>query len=147
MTRDQALLGFLSDRLADSDAPDQLAEVTRGADAGDGQLRVALVGARVRPIRRAGNPDAPARAYLALEAISSERGIPPMPARRCSDRYEPVSIDLKTPVNPRTSRERTYLHFANVVDGNALLARSCGAGWSVATSWSDGLVRCGRKSW
>jgi recombinational DNA repair ATPase RecF len=77
MTRDQALLDFVFDRLADSDAPDQLAEVILGAYAGDDQLRSVLAGEDAHLPRRSDNLAAQAHVYLDRVSVAGFRGIGP----------------------------------------------------------------------
>ncbi|MEU4244457.1 AAA family ATPase [Actinoplanes sp. NPDC026619] len=77
MTRDQALLDFLFDRLADTNAPDRLAEVILGAYAGDDELRAVLAGEDAHLPRRTDDADARADVYLDRVSVAGFRGIGP----------------------------------------------------------------------
>ena len=77
MTRDQALLDFVFDRLTHGDASDQLAEAILGAYAGDDQLRAVLAGEDARLPRRDESPDVQATVYLDRVSVAGFRGIGP----------------------------------------------------------------------
>jgi recombinational DNA repair ATPase RecF len=77
MSRDQALLDVVFDRLAETDASDQLAEVILGAYAGDEELRAVLAGEDARLPRRSDTTEVRENVYLDRVTVAGFRGIGP----------------------------------------------------------------------
>jgi len=77
MSRDQALLDVVFDRLAETEASDQLAEVILGAYAGDEELRAVLAGEDARLPRRSDSAEAHEDVYLDRVTVAGFRGIGP----------------------------------------------------------------------
>jgi recombinational DNA repair ATPase RecF len=77
MSRDQALLDVVFNRLAETEASDQLAEVILGAYAGDEELRAVLAGEDARLPRRSDSAEVRENVYLDRVTVAGFRGIGP----------------------------------------------------------------------
>jgi hypothetical protein len=107
MSSDQALLDVFLNRLAETEASDQLAEVVLGAYAGDEELRAVLAREDARLPRRSDTTEVRKNVYLDRVTVAGFRGIGP----KATLHLQPqngltlvlVATALASPASPRPS--------------------------------------------